>query len=270
MPTAAPTLTPGLVSITFRSKTPAEVIALAVEAHTPLLEWGGDVHVPHGDVRAAREVGQMTRDAGLQVAAYGSYYRVGAATGDVTFEQCLASAGALGASVVRVWAGVCGSAEASDEQRANVVEDTRRICRMADGENISIAYEYHGGTLTDTLQSTLDLLTRAGSPNLRTLWQPQHTRPIAERMGEIAQLLPWLANVHVFQGAGGSPDALDTGKDDWLTYLPLLAKAKQPLGLLIEFVRNGNPAQFLADAAVLNAWLAQVQLPRGEKIGTAA
>ncbi len=269
MPTDVPTLTPGLVSITFRSKTPAEVIALALEAQTPLLEWGGDVHVPHGDVRAAREVGQRTREAGLQVAAYGSYYRVGVANGDVTFEQCLASAGALGAPVVRVWAGACGSAETSDEQRASVVEDTRRICRMAASENINVAYEFHGGTAADTLQSTWDLLTRAGSPNLRTLWQPQQTTNAAERVNEIVELMPWLANVHVFQGAGGRPDALDTGRGDWLTYLPFLAKAKQPLGLLIEFVREGNPAQFLADAAVLNAWLAQVQPPSGDGTGTA-
>lgn len=259
MPTDVPTLTPGLVSITFRGKTPAEVVALAVEAGTPLLEWGGDVHVPHGNVSVAEDVGAMTRDAGCRVAAYGSYYRVGSPAGDITFEHCLASAVALGAPVIRVWAGQSGSAEASEEQRARVIEDTRRICRLAGEENIVVAYEFHGGTLTDTLQSTLDLLTRAGSPTLRTLWQPQQTTPAAQRPDEIAQLLPWLANVHVFQGAGGRPDALDTGKGDWLSYLPLLAQAKQPLGVLIEFVRNGDPAQFLADAAVLHAWLALVQ-----------
>ncbi len=217
---------------------------------------GGDVHVPHGNVGTAKDVGAMTRDAGCTVAAYGSYYRVGAGGGDLTFEQCLASASALGAPLIRVWAGSVGSADATDEQRARVAEDTQRICRMAGEKDIAVAYEFHGGTLTDTLSSTLDLLAQADSPTLRTLWQPRQGLSAAEGAREITELMPWLANVHVFQGAGGRPDPLETGAGEWQAYLAVLAQAPLPLGLLVEFVQGGEPAQFLADAAALRAWLA--------------
>jgi 3-dehydroshikimate dehydratase len=60
----------GLVSITFRQLSPAEIAALAAQAGLEAIERGGDVE-------EARAVRRTTEDAGLQVAAYGAYYRVG-------------------------------------------------------------------------------------------------------------------------------------------------------------------------------------------------
>src|SRR5688500_12319633 len=97
-------LIPGLVSVTFRQLAPQEIIALVVEAQLQVIEWGGDIHVPHGDTNQAEIVARWTKDAGLSVAAYGSYYRL--ATPDQTpFERIVATAVALGAPTIRVWAG---------------------------------------------------------------------------------------------------------------------------------------------------------------------
>ena len=68
---------PGLVSITFRQLSVAETIALVTQAGLAAVEWGGDIHAPHGDEAQARAIARMGADAGLRVAAYGSYYRVG-------------------------------------------------------------------------------------------------------------------------------------------------------------------------------------------------
>ena len=38
----------GLVSITFRNKTPREIVALMKRAGLSQVEWGGDVHVKPG------------------------------------------------------------------------------------------------------------------------------------------------------------------------------------------------------------------------------
>jgi 3-dehydroshikimate dehydratase len=54
-------LIPGLVSVTLRSLPPQEIIALAVKAGMKAIEWGGDVHVPPGDVAAASEIGRLRR-----------------------------------------------------------------------------------------------------------------------------------------------------------------------------------------------------------------
>ena len=105
-------LLPGLVSISFRDRTPTELIAASVRAGLQGIEWGGDIHVPHGNLNVAREVAARTREAGLQVAAYGSYYRVGRdETRQEAFAQILDTAVALQAPLIRVWAGEQGSAK---------------------------------------------------------------------------------------------------------------------------------------------------------------
>ena len=67
----------GLVSVTYR-RLPAEaVVRLAKDAGLACIEWGSDVHVPETDPAGARRVGEFTRAAGLSVASYGTYYRLG-------------------------------------------------------------------------------------------------------------------------------------------------------------------------------------------------
>ncbi len=68
---------PGLVSVSFRSLNCKEITELVKNAGLSSIEWGGDIHVPQGDLKKAREVRKMTQDAGLMTAAYGSYYRAG-------------------------------------------------------------------------------------------------------------------------------------------------------------------------------------------------
>ncbi|MET0262082.1 MAG: sugar phosphate isomerase/epimerase, partial [Rariglobus sp.] len=68
---------PGLVSVTFRKLSPNEVAGLVKKAGLKGIEWGGDIHVPHGDLARAREVRELTLEHGLKTAAYGSYYRAG-------------------------------------------------------------------------------------------------------------------------------------------------------------------------------------------------
>ena len=156
---------PGLVSITFRQLSVAEIIALVTQAGLAAVEWGGDIHAPHGDEAQARAIARMGADAGLRVAAYGSYYRVGhAETGP--FEAVLASAAALGARLIRVWAGRQGSDSADESYFDRVVSDSRRIAELAQAEQIGIVYEFHGNTLTDTNAAAVRLLQEVDHANV--------------------------------------------------------------------------------------------------------
>jgi len=65
----------GLCSITFRKHSVDEVIDFAKSAELDGIEWGGDVHVPPGDLELARSVREKTEAAGLTIPSYGSYYR---------------------------------------------------------------------------------------------------------------------------------------------------------------------------------------------------
>ena len=85
----------GLVSVSFRQKTPEEIIALVEQCGLDGIEWGGDVHVTPGDTENAGRIGDLTRQAGLEVLAYGSYFRPGEQRA-AAFAPVLASAKALG------------------------------------------------------------------------------------------------------------------------------------------------------------------------------
>jgi sugar phosphate isomerase/epimerase len=252
----------GLVSITFRSLSVAEVVDLARTTGIDGIEWGGDVHVPPGDMQRAREVKHMTEDAGLSVSAYGSYYRLRRdADEEHPFEAVLASAVALGAPTIRVWAGNQPSAAVDTAERARIVEQSRRVADMAAAPGISIAYEYHSNTLTDTLASALDLLQTVDHPNIRTFWQPPNGMPPAESRAGLDAVAEWVSNIHCFHWWPTSKERhpLAAGEANWSLYLEKIAALPGDRFVSVEFVKDDAPAQFLEDAATLKRWLAKLQ-----------
>ncbi len=246
------TMTPGLVSVTFRRLAPREIIDLCVENGLRAIEWGGDVHVPPGNLKTAENVAVMTAAAGLSVAAYGSYYCLGAENGP-DFPFILGTAVALGAPVIRVWAGRTGSAGADASSRAAVVSDALRCADLASRHNIAIAYEFHQGTLTDTTASALELLAATEHPFIKTLWQPPNGAPVDQCLESLRAVLPRLQHLHVFHWwpDAASRQPLSEGWDRWIAYLrELHAHALSP-ELLLEFVVGDDPAALRGDAETL-------------------
>jgi len=250
-------LIPGLVSITFRPLDPQEVIRLVKQAGLQCIEWGGDVHVPHGNTARAREVGQWTREAGLMVSAYGSYYRVGETT--LPFEQVLASAVALGAPTIRVWVGTKGSADCSSAEREGIIADALRVAGLAARSGITISLEYHANTLTDTRSSVQTLLTELAHPNIEFLWQPSNGEPFDACAERLLEILPRVRNFHVFHWwpTAAERRPLIEGADRWQSYIEIARETGRDIDCLLEFVAGDLPEQFLADAAVLRRLLDQ-------------
>jgi len=252
---------PGLVSITFRKLTPRQIVEATATAGLAGIEWGGDIHVPHGDLARASEIRRLTLDAGLTVAAYGSYYRAGAPEDEsLPFARVLDTARELGAPVIRVWAGGKGAAQTEAADRAGVVEDCRRIAGLAAEAGIIVASEYHGGTLTDTDASAAALLEEVNHPNFKTYWQPRNGALPDEVLGGLQRVLPRLAHLHVFHWwpDAGNRRPLAEGADRWLRYLELAASVPGDRFAMLEFVANDDPAVLAAEAATLKQWLKTV------------
>ena len=248
----------GLVSITFRRLSPREIVKLVKKSGLEGIEWGGDVHVPHGDLSVAREVATMTQEEGLAVAAYGSYYRVGCEGQDNVpdFEAVLETALELEAPIIRVWAGNKGSHEADEKLWDRVVEDSIRIGDMAQKENIFVAYEYHGDTLTDTLESTQKLMKLVNHHNIRSYWQPLSHHSLEDRLTGLEEILPWLANIHVYHWNSFSDRfTLEEGSEEWSDYISIIKELWDQRYALIEFVKDDKEEQFLQDAETLTRWL---------------
>ncbi len=134
----------GVCSITFRSHSIEEVVSLMAESGLDAIEWGGDIHVPHGNVKAASLAKTQTAEAGLEISSYGSYFSPLDADGTTQeFEPILETALALGTGTIRIWAGKLGSDKTPAAYRTRLEEETRRIAEQVGLQGVKLAFEFH-------------------------------------------------------------------------------------------------------------------------------
>lgn len=239
----------GLVSVSFRNLSPHEIVNLCAASNLTQLEWGADIHVPPNDVKRAREVASLTRDAGLETLCYGSYYRCDGSN----FSPILETALELRALRIRVWA---GSSESSDDF-ARVLEDLERISELAKAQSREIVLEFHGGTLTSTGQNARRLLD-AGDNFFGSLWQPLRRavddEQIEENVDELLRVAPFLKHVHVYEwretSSGKQSLSLNESKQ-WPRYIEELRALNLEIPMLLEFVPDDDPAILKREAAAL-------------------
>ena len=252
-------LYPGLVSVTYRQCSPAQIIALCVENGLSSIEWGGDVHVPHGDIENAVRIGEMTRAAGLCMPAYGTYYKAGAYEKNyrVEFDKMLRTACALDTPALRLWAGSKNSEDISAVERDALIRELRDCADMAAVCKKTITFERHNGTLTNRAASALAMIREIGRDNVRTHWQPSQFLTHEENCEGLSLLLPYIDCVHVFawEGANSQRFLLSEHHDRWADYLSILNGAEQDIHLLMEFTPQNDPAEFPTEAQTLHAWL---------------
>lgn len=265
----------GFCSITFRSLDLTGIVSAAERAGLEGVEWGGDVHVPPGDVAAAEKARRLSVDAGITVASYGSYFRCDREP----VEPVLDSAEALGAPFVRVWAGSSPKASDDFDPRREVPDVTRHrdlwertadslatAATLAAKRSITLCLEHHPHTLTanaDGAMRLIDLVReREPTADVRCYWQPnQFFEDDIARSADLAVVLPLLTHMHVFHwslGENGEPDRrpLAEGEAQWRSWLAT-ADADGPAldapgrFALLEFVRGDDVGQLVEDAATL-------------------
>lgn len=241
----------GLVSVSFRKLAPSEIVKLVKDAGLDGIEWGGDIHVPHGDTARAAEVFKITEDGGLKVAAYGSYYRVGCNTNNKPFEAVLETAAALHTPVIRVWAGDRASADADEAYWEKFVSESREIAELSDEAGINVSFEYHPNTLTDTPESAERLMREINHHNAKSYWQPEAGGDAEFWLASLKGIIPWLTNVHVNCAAM----ELDSMYDAWARYFDVLKELEGDRYCMIEFVKGGSEEQFFKDARVLRQFI---------------
>ncbi len=244
----------GLCSVTFRNKTPGEIIELSSKAGLHSIEWGSDVHVPEGDVKLAREVKKMTEAAGLEVSSYGSYYRLGTKADIVPY---LESAKELGTDEIRVWAGGLPSAYFLPDARVALVREAKEISRKAAEYGITISTECHAHTITDTPESLIMYMLEVNEPNFRTYWQALSHIPEDKQMHSLKAVyaLGKLTNLHLyyfkyFEGAR-EQTLLSESTNIWTERFSLFKNDEKVRHAMLEFVRDGSDESFIADAKTL-------------------
>lgn len=238
-----------LVSVTFRKKSLEEIVSLAKNAGLDAIEWGGDIHVPPTDPDAAARAQALCQEYGLEVSAYGSYYR---STDEEDFAPVLAAALTLKTPIIRIWAGkgIAHSSQCSPEERAAFTRNIAKAVEMASQKGLMVATECHCNTLTDDIESTLQLL--ADVPGLYTYWQPRHTQSVEACLSDLSRLGDKCINIHIFQRNEENKKApLADGKAKWAKCLSHAAAVTDARSVGMEFVMGDTDEQFYADAEVV-------------------
>ncbi len=255
---SSPHLATGLCSVTFRKIPVPEIVALVKRAGLDAIEWGGDVHapptLPSSDLKA---IGTRTREAGLQVSSYGSYFRMGE-TPEEALGPILDAAGHLGTQTIRIWPHKLPSAHAKPEDWKKAVDLGRRIAERAKVAGVELCTEFHRGFLTDTGTSAAQLAREVNHPNFKTFYQV-YAEPGRDPIAELKTLLPHLVHLHIYHWQGTERLPLADGRATWIPLLQQLAAEKLSRALILEFVRQDSPDQLLADAATLREWVAAVR-----------
>lgn len=244
----------GLVSATFRQLTPEKTAALAARAGLKGIEWSGDIHVPPNDKALILRALNASKENGLAVCGYASYYRLGQAADPASaFLEALETARQLGTAIIRIWAGAKGSGKMDSRERQRLYEEAALICGMAKSCGVTVSAEYHPDTLTDTLESAKALL--AAVPGLKTHWQvPPHSL-VKPNLQAIASLGSRITTIHVQNCRDRIYRPLKDAHESWRPYMARLAALPGTHYLCLEFVKDGSEEQLLEDADTLNQWI---------------
>jgi sugar phosphate isomerase/epimerase len=255
-----PTLSPGVCSVTFRGLPADEVVDLAADGGLAAIEWGGDVHVAPGDTTEAERLRRRCAAHDLTCPSYGSYFFAGQTPPD-ELDAVVATAEALGASTVRVWAPYGVAPGADPVAVDSIVVALRDACDRAATRGLTLALEFHPDTLTETSESTCALLASVARPNLATYWQPRPGATPDAALAELRAVAPHLAHVHVFAWRRDSTRLpLHERADMWTSALATIAAIAPPADRVayLEFVVDDDPVAFARDAATLRSWMREL------------
>lgn len=246
----------GICSVTFRKKTPEEVIDLVKKSPLKAIEWGGDIHVPSNDIENARKVGELTRKADLEVSSYGSYYYAGSGE---SFEPYIETALALQTSSIRIWPKKMDFkkevGKINEAEFQNVVRDIQKAARLAQAHQISLHLEFHQGTYTDSTESAERLIKEIGESNVFLYWQPLAYLSKEECLEQITILGKYISNIHVFHwDEHFNRYPLAEGRMEWQDYFKQIRKySPHPHYFLLEFMKDNSVEQFTEDAQTLSS-----------------
>lgn len=244
----------GMTSLTLRNYSIEDVIRYVKEAGIDGIEWGvSDGHMPLCDAEKAEAIKALSKENGVEIFSLGSYCYM------ETREECdrtLETAVLLEAPIIRVWAGKKSPDECDEAYINTIVENTVYMAEQAAKHGIVIGFEYHHNTLTETVDSAIELVKKADSKNAGLYWQPRGELTAEQNITERNAILPYcVGNMHVqnynakdgYQMLGNIEDRLKTYFGD--------IKNKD-YRVMIEFVKDGKPENLFEDAETLTKILA--------------
>lgn len=238
---------PGLVSISFRGHSPAELISAAKDCGLSTIEWGSDIHAPFADTTLLTELADGCKQSGIRCCSYGTYYRIGENTVEDIFPY-IRAAKILGTNVLRLWCGNKGSKQYSPAEQEALFAQCQRLAEIAQKEHVYFCMECHNGTFTDYLDSALTLMRAVNNPHFAMYWQPNQLRTFEDNLRYAKEIAPYVHIIHAFCWDRDSRYPLANGMDHWREYLKVLPQVP----VLLEFMPDDQLSTLPQEAKTLH------------------
>jgi 3-dehydroshikimate dehydratase len=249
----------GLCTIAFRDLPFEGVLDLAVSAGFDGVEpWGKPGHTPDPfDADVIRKASDAVQARGLEVAQYGSYANPTDEAFPQQVQDALLAAEIYKTSMIRVWVGSCGSADAAEEDWVKAISGFTTFCDQAADKGMSLAVEMHGNKLSDTVEGCMRLIEGVERDNFRMNFQPMYTDTPEQTLDAAQRISPYVSTVHAqnYVTVGKNTRSLvSDGLIDYPTVIGMFSALGFDGYLEVEFVKEDNPEEALkADAAYLRS-----------------
>ena len=236
----------GMTSLTFRNHSIEEVIRIAKKADIDGIEWGvSEAHAFSDD--NLDKIKCLSGKAGIEVFSLGSYCLM------TDWEDCRKTvdiAVRISAPVIRVWAGHKSPWDCLDEEFEQIVENTKKMAEYASQYHISLGFEHHKSSLTETAESAVKLIKAVNCKNVGLYWQ-NIGRDYEENMKNIQMLTPYLTGIFHLQNYSVEEGylLLESISDKLAGYLEAFKSTDYKA--LIEFVKDDLEENFYQDVSVL-------------------
>ena len=234
----------GLVSVTFRDKTPREILNAMKDAGLKVIEWGSDVHCPP---ESAGEIAKLQREFGVKCCSYGTYFRLGV-TPIKELGGYIAAAKTLGTDILRLWCGDKNSEDYSTEEKESLFEQCKAAAKLAEEHKVTLCMECHNYTYTNTVQGAKELIKAVNSENFQMYWQPNQFKSFEENLEYAREVSPYTKHIHVFKWRGQKKLSLYEGIAEWKQFLGCF---EGECALLLEFMPDDKLETLKTEAEAL-------------------
>lgn len=234
----------GLVSISFRDKTPEQIIKSVKDAGLEAIEWGSDVHATPDKSEA---VARLCQKEGVSVCSYGSYFRLGVHDTQ-ELSQYIDAAKTLGTDIIRIWCGEKGYADMTEAERDFIVAEGKKAAEIAAKSGVTLCLECHNKTYTDCIEGALEIMSAVGSDSFQMYWQPNQFKSEQYNIEFAKALADKVKVVHAFNWEGKEKYPLCDAIEIWKKYLSFF---KEGTPVLLEFMPDGRIESLETEAKAL-------------------
>ena len=238
----------GLVSISFRSLSPEEILLLCKENGLSLVEWGSDVHAPYNSEERLRAIAARQKELGIACSSYGTYFKLG--IHDTSeLHGYINAAKILGTNILRLWCGDKNHEDLTEEQKNHLLAEAKKAALIAEEAGVILCMECHNNTFTNCVEGALELMNTVNSPAFQMYWQPNQFRSDEVNFAYAKAIASYTKNIHVFQWREKDKFPLADGLPLWEQYLSYFDGSQ---ALLLEFMPDNKPESLEKEAATLH------------------